>query len=70
MSKKGPLQGRNEKCCSRHSKQVREKTQRGKKIKRFLMIGAASGVGGVLIGHFCILHQAVSSSFDLRNEVH
>lgn len=34
----------------RQSKQVREKTQRKKKIKRFLLVGAAGGVGGVLIG--------------------
>ena len=29
---------------------AREKTARNKKIKRYLMIGAAGGVGGVLIG--------------------
>ncbi|GMR39240.1 hypothetical protein PMAYCL1PPCAC_09435, partial [Pristionchus mayeri] len=32
------------------SKKAREKASRGKKIKRYLMIGAAGGVGGVLIG--------------------
>ncbi|PIC43939.1 hypothetical protein B9Z55_004490 [Caenorhabditis nigoni] len=32
------------------SRVVREKTARNKKIKRYLMIGAAGGVGGVLIG--------------------
>ncbi|EYC43993.1 hypothetical protein Y032_0475g2132 [Ancylostoma ceylanicum] len=35
---------------SNHSKLAREKTQRNKKIKRFLLVGAAGGVGGVLIG--------------------
>ncbi|CCD70531.1 putative membrane protein F35D11.3 [Caenorhabditis elegans] len=35
---------------SEHSRTVREKTARNKKIKRYLMIGAAGGVGGVLIG--------------------
>uniref|UniRef100_A0A0K0CXB5 Transmembrane and coiled-coil domain-containing protein 4 n=1 Tax=Angiostrongylus cantonensis TaxID=6313 RepID=A0A0K0CXB5_ANGCA len=34
----------------RQAKQIREKTQRKKKIKRFLLVGAAGGVGGVLIG--------------------
>ncbi|CAB3404692.1 unnamed protein product [Caenorhabditis bovis] len=33
-----------------HGRLVREKTARNKKIKRYLMIGAAGGVGGVLIG--------------------
>ncbi|CAJ0606405.1 unnamed protein product [Cylicocyclus nassatus] len=32
------------------SKLAREKTQRNKKIKRYLLVGAAGGVGGVLIG--------------------
>ncbi|KAK6736201.1 hypothetical protein RB195_019088 [Necator americanus] len=35
---------------SNHSKLAREKKQRNKKIKRFLLVGAAGGVGGVLIG--------------------
>ncbi|VDM62215.1 unnamed protein product [Angiostrongylus costaricensis] len=35
---------------SEQAKQIREKTQRKKKIKRFLLVGAAGGVGGVLIG--------------------
>ncbi|EFP08188.1 hypothetical protein GCK72_004466 [Caenorhabditis remanei] len=35
---------------SEQSRVVREKTARNKKIKRYLMIGAAGGVGGVLIG--------------------
>uniref|UniRef100_A0A8R1E2S5 Transmembrane and coiled-coil domain-containing protein 4 n=2 Tax=Caenorhabditis japonica TaxID=281687 RepID=A0A8R1E2S5_CAEJA len=35
---------------SEKSRQIREKTARNKKIKRYLMIGAAGGVGGVLIG--------------------
>ncbi|PAV75698.1 hypothetical protein WR25_08779 isoform D [Diploscapter pachys] len=35
---------------SERSKQAREKLQKQKKLKRYLMIGAASGVGGVLIG--------------------
>ncbi|CAL2031017.1 unnamed protein product [Caenorhabditis brenneri] len=35
---------------SEQSRAVREKTARNKKIKRYLMIGAAGGVGGVLIG--------------------
>ncbi|KJH47027.1 hypothetical protein DICVIV_06914 [Dictyocaulus viviparus] len=35
---------------SQESKQVREKVQRNKKIKRFLLVGAAGGVGGLLIG--------------------
>lgn len=34
----------------RNSKLARERTQRNKKIKRFLLVGAAGGVGGVLIG--------------------
>uniref|UniRef100_A0A914VLQ6 Transmembrane and coiled-coil domain-containing protein 4 n=1 Tax=Plectus sambesii TaxID=2011161 RepID=A0A914VLQ6_9BILA len=34
----------------RDSKEAREKKQRGKKIKRILMITAAGGVGGVIIG--------------------
>ncbi|CAD6199748.1 unnamed protein product [Caenorhabditis auriculariae] len=33
-----------------HSRQVRMKTARNKKIKRYLKIGVAGGVGGVLIG--------------------
>ncbi|GMS86580.1 hypothetical protein PENTCL1PPCAC_8755, partial [Pristionchus entomophagus] len=33
-----------------HSKKAREKASRSKKVKRYLMIGAAGGVGGVLIG--------------------
>ncbi|GMT16283.1 hypothetical protein PFISCL1PPCAC_7580 [Pristionchus fissidentatus] len=32
------------------SKKAREKASRSKKVKRYLMIGAAGGVGGVLIG--------------------
>ncbi|VDK71398.1 unnamed protein product, partial [Cylicostephanus goldi] len=32
------------------SRLAREKTQRNKKIKRYLLVGAAGGVGGVLIG--------------------
>ncbi|KAK6043805.1 hypothetical protein COOONC_18690 [Cooperia oncophora] len=34
----------------RHSQLAREKAQRNKKIKRFLLVGAAGGIGGVLIG--------------------
>ncbi|WKX92939.1 hypothetical protein Q1695_010734 [Nippostrongylus brasiliensis] len=35
---------------SRHSKLARERTRRNKKIKRILLVGAAGGLGGVLIG--------------------
>ncbi|PIO72474.1 hypothetical protein TELCIR_05594 [Teladorsagia circumcincta] len=35
---------------TKHSKLAREKAQRNKKIKRFLLVGAAGGIGGVLIG--------------------
>ncbi|CAJ0581526.1 unnamed protein product, partial [Mesorhabditis spiculigera] len=35
---------------SEQAKKAREKTARKKKFKRYLMIGAAGGVGGVLIG--------------------
>ncbi|XGW10592.1 hypothetical protein V3C99_012245 [Haemonchus contortus] len=35
---------------TKHSKLAREKVQRNKKIKRFLLVGAAGSVGGVLIG--------------------
>lgn len=36
----------------RQSKKAREKASRGKKIKRYLTIGVAGGVGGVLIGEY------------------
>ncbi|KAK6043806.1 hypothetical protein COOONC_18689 [Cooperia oncophora] len=35
---------------TKHSQLAREKAQRNKKIKRFLLVGAAGGIGGVLIG--------------------
>ncbi|CAI4221607.1 unnamed protein product [Auanema sp. JU1783] len=35
---------------SEYSRKARESKQRNKKIKRYLLIGAAGGVGGVLIG--------------------